>query len=180
MDCADLWFALGCALEETGDRPRARAAFEAALALSPRDPALLERREATLRALGLADPAPHRPLAAGEWLLVASLLVGLAVLAGLLRRRRALAWVGFLAAVAGSFYVLGVSGPPQGIVLARPAHLNSGPGPEYSEAARLRAGTRVVLGASRAGWRRVRTVDLVEGWVREELLEPVVGPQRPL
>ncbi len=179
MDCADLWLALGCALGATGDRPRARAAFEAALARAPRDPVIRDRCEATLRALGLADSAARRLLAAGEWLLVASLLAVLAVLAGLLRRRRVLATALVLVAAAGLLFVQGVSGPTRAIVLARSAALHAGPGPDDPEAARLRAGTLVLVGRSQAGWCLVRTAERVEGWVREEQLTWVAGPCRP-
>ncbi len=176
VDCADLWFALGCALEQAGDRPRARAAWEAALERSPRDPDVRRRREATLRALGLADPAPRRPLTAGEWLLAASLLAGLAVLLRLRRQRWAVAVVLGLAAAAGLLGVLEGSRPPQGIVVAQLAHLHAGPAREFPEVGRLRPGTRVLLGTSHGGWRRVRTVESAEGWIREEQLWSLPSP----
>lgn len=186
VDDATVWYNLGNAYAQGDDVGRARACYERALRLSPRDPDL------RANASSLHDRAvDHEP---DEDLLTASAHAftrnELAVVASaawfaccgslalwLRRRSEGLAWSGaasaLLLVVAGGLLLVRVTEPARAVVVPGEVKLLNGPGREYSVGVSLHAGTRVEVLASEGDWREVGAFHRVKGWVRAEQIETI-------
>ena len=188
---ATVWYDLGNVCSRLDDPGRARAAYEHALLLTPRDPDL-RANLARLRAR-LVDQEPDedalmhlvRLFTVNELAVVTAVtwwLVAIAT-AAWIRARRSGARGG--AGVAATVCLLAflVSGGmltmarrnarDEAVVIPGSVRLHNGPSRDDAAGIDLHAGTRVqVLGTS-GDWREVGAFDRVRGWLRSEEIEQI-------
>lgn len=198
---AALYYNLGCASFKAGRIGWAVAYLEEARQLSPRDPSI--RRNL---AIALSRGRDRLPEEGPSWLLdlMAGLLDSYApsdVVRGLL----ALLWIGALGLAAtwlrpggvrrwargvlllvAVLIVLGGAGlalkayqiasAPSGVVVAREAHVLSGPREGETVQFVLHEGTLLHLGRAAGAWREVWLSDEMRGWLSEEAVATLRGP----
>lgn len=184
----EVYYNLGNAYQKLGDKGRARAAYEEALRLIPRDADL--RRNARELQATLADkslPPTNLETLAGcftrtELTVLASLFywLGAALLLWQLARRAAwrTACLGVCAVgvlLFGGLWVVrqqAQEGSPA-VVVPTEISLFDGPGRDFEAGMKLHEGALVYVLGSRGDWREVVALGRVKGWVRAEELEPV-------
>jgi Bacterial SH3 domain len=165
------WYNLGATLYRAGADGKAAAAWTRAARLAPRDAVIRRAR----RLLPAPDPVSERLLRTGwatpaEWALIAGgawLVLWLAVLTGV-RRRRVLA-AAFGAIVAGAA-VFGAAEwrrreRPVAVVVGETVPIRAAPYGGASATATIPAGGAVLVGRSYGSWREIRRSDGVRGWV---------------
>ncbi|MBI3926598.1 MAG: tetratricopeptide repeat protein [Armatimonadetes bacterium] len=183
---AELYYNLGNAYFELKDLGRARAGYERARQLAPRD-ADLAHNLALLRTElrdNEPDPGALVRLAAlfteNELVFVSSLFYFLAAglaLAYSRRRNEGFLW-GVAAALVCLLFVgglllcqkLGQPGRPA-VVIPQTVHLKNGPGREFTDSIPLHAGTLVQALRQQGDWREVAALERVKGWIRSEELD---------
>lgn len=183
-----VYYNLGNAYQKLGDLGRARAAYENALALTPRDASLRKNRAQLLSQL--ADkPAPPTNL---EWLasfftgteltVAASFFYWLGAVLMLGQMKRRAVWrTAVLGGCAlgvlffGGLWAVreyGQSGDPA-VVIPAEVSLYDGPGRDFEAGLKLHAGSQVEILQSRGDWREVAALGRVQGWLRAEEIEPI-------
>lgn len=186
---AAVWYDLGNAYVELDDLGRARACYERAVRLTPRDADL--RANLAVLKKKLADREPDdvalmliaRQFTMNElavatsalWFITAALFV-----LWLRRRREAPAWLaalslGLLLGVGGLFSLLvnAEYDGRQAVVIPTEVKLYNGPGRDYTNSITLHAGARVQVLRSEGDWREVGALNTVRGWLRAEELETI-------
>lgn len=181
---SSVWYDLGNAYAQMDDLGRARACYERALELRPRDAdtranlavlrqRLTEKEPDDDPVTALAHTFTHNELAVATsavWFATA-----IAAAMWLRRRREALAWAAILSAsvllALGGLYAAAAMHAPQAVVVPGEVQLFNGPGRDYTASISLHAGARVDVLRSEGDWREVAAMRHVKGWVRAEQLE---------
>lgn len=184
----EVYYNLGNAYQKLGDKGRARAAYENAMELIPRDRDLRRNRGELLATLADRSVPPGRLEQIASWFTRTELTVLATVFywvgAGLvlLQMRRRSAWrTAALCACAlgvlffGSLWVArerATPGVPAAVIPAE-VSLYDGPGRDFEAGMKLPAGSLVYVLSSRGDWREVAALGRVTGWLRAEELERV-------